>query len=331
MNASNFVEDVDTGAMYINWNIQNIPNLGSVTHYKWPPPPEEHYMLSTTKKAQGEIVCSPSSIPLGLRALVEDDAKGRNYARMSDPDLQSFDASLQDRANHVINALAFGGEVQSFSFDSLKEVTGCLLEMDQQVVKVILDCKQDIWKNQELLDLVEEYFENSLQTLDFCTALEKCLKRARDSQLIINVALQQFEEEEQDEGVNQKKYLRTLEELKNFKVAGDPFTEEFCQMFKSVTRSQVLMIEKLQAQRSKLDKKLKSVKIWPKVSPVYHICFSFCSNTNMFRGLGCTSSFICYCSVSFSSCKWFDSLWNNYENALKSQKEVINAMQAGLG
>ncbi|KAF6136160.1 hypothetical protein GIB67_001569 [Kingdonia uniflora] len=122
----------------------------------------------------------------------------------SDPDLKSFDANLQDRMNHVINALAFGGEVQSLSFESLKEVTGCLLEMDQLVVKVILDCKQDIWKNQELLDLVEEYFENSLQTLDFCNALEKCLKKARDSQLIINVALQQFEEEERDEGVNQR-------------------------------------------------------------------------------------------------------------------------------
>ncbi|KAL0386979.1 UNVERIFIED_CONTAM: hypothetical protein Sradi_2579700 [Sesamum radiatum] len=95
-----------------------------------------------------------------------------------DVDLQSFDTTLQARTNNVINSLAAGVEVKALSFDSLKEVTECLLEMNQEVVKVILDCKKDIWKNQELFDLVEDYFENSLKTLDFCAALEKCLKRA---------------------------------------------------------------------------------------------------------------------------------------------------------
>ena len=79
--------------------------------------------------------------------------------------------------------------------------------MNQEVVKVILECKKDIWKNQELFELVEEYFENSLQTLDFCTALEKCLKRARDSQLFVLVALQQFEEEC---GAGGNRYVKTL-------------------------------------------------------------------------------------------------------------------------
>lgn len=84
-------------------------------------------------------------------------------------------------------------------------------------MKVILECKQDIWKTPELFELVEEYFENSLQTLDFCTALEKCLKRARDSQLLILVALGMFDEES---GIEGKKYVKTLEELKKFKAAG---------------------------------------------------------------------------------------------------------------
>ena len=79
-----------------------------------------------------------------------------------DEDLRSFDTSLQVRTNHVINTLAVGVEVWALSFDSLKEVTECLLEMNQEVVKVILECKKDIWKNQELFELVEEYFENSL-------------------------------------------------------------------------------------------------------------------------------------------------------------------------
>ncbi|KAL6977753.1 hypothetical protein U1Q18_026540 [Sarracenia purpurea var. burkii] len=180
-----------------------------------------------------------------------------------DEDLQSFDTSLQARAKHVISKLAARVEVRALSFDSVKEVTECLMEMNQEVVKVILECKKDVWKNQELLELVEEYFEDSLQTLDFCTALERCLKRARDSQLLTLVALQRFEKED---GIGGNKYLRTLEELKSFKAAGDPFTEEFIQIFQSVYRQQILMLDKLQLQKKKLDKKLKGIHAWMKVS-----------------------------------------------------------------
>ena len=126
----------------------------------------------------------------------------RSYeaACKADTELQSFDTCMQARTSHVISTLATGVEVRALSFDSLKEVTECLLEMNQEVVKVILDCKKDIWKNQELFELVEDYFENSLKTLDFCAALEKGLRKARDSQLLILVALQQFEDESLVEG-----------------------------------------------------------------------------------------------------------------------------------
>ncbi|KAF9620247.1 hypothetical protein IFM89_010982 [Coptis chinensis] len=249
-----------------------------------------------------------------------------------DPELQSFDATLQDRTHRVINSLAAGVEVRALSIDSLKEVTGCLLDMNQEVVKIILDCKQDIWKNQELFELVEDYFENSLQTLDFCTALEKCLKKARDGQLIINVALQQFEEED---GANEKKYLRTLEELKNFKSAEDPFTEEFFQIFKSVYRHQLLMLEKLEYQKSKLDKKLKSVKAWRKVSSIiFASAFAavlICSIVAaVMAAPPVAAALAAATSIPVGSMgKWFDSLWKKYEDALKGQKDVIRTMQAG--
>ncbi|XP_058081278.1 UPF0496 protein 1-like [Magnolia sinica] len=248
-----------------------------------------------------------------------------------DPELQSFDTTLQARTNRVISTLAIGVEVRSLSFDSLKEVTGCLLEMNQEVVKVILDCKQDIWKNQELFDLVEEYFENSLQTLDFCTALEKCLKRARDSQLILHVALQQFEEE----GVEGRKYSRTLEELKNFKAAGDPFTEEFFQVFQTVYKQQVSMLEKLQLRKSKIDKKLKTVKAWRKVSSIiFAAAFAavlICSVVAAAMAAPPVAAALAAATAIplGSMGKWFDSLWKDYEVALKGQKEVISSMQVG--
>ncbi|KAG6471823.1 hypothetical protein ZIOFF_069270 [Zingiber officinale] len=96
-----------------------------------------------------------------------------------------------------------------------------------EVVTVILDCKRDVWKNTELFDLVEDYIQNSLQTLNFYTILEKCLTKARDNQLILQVALQCFAEEEEDHKGDNARNSRTLMELRHFKVADDPFTEEY--------------------------------------------------------------------------------------------------------
>ncbi|XVE93550.1 hypothetical protein REPUB_Repub01dG0204400 [Reevesia pubescens] len=249
-----------------------------------------------------------------------------------DTDLQTFDTNVQARTNQVINTLAVGVEVRALPFDSLKEVTECLLEMNQEVVKVILECKKDIWKSQELFELVEEYFENSLHTLDFCSALEKCLKRARDSQLLILVALQQFEEESE---VGGSRFVRTLEELKNFKAAGDPFTEEFFQIFQSVYRQQIAMLEKLQLKKNKLDKKLKYIHAWHKVSSMIFVAafaaVLICSVVAAAMAAPPVAAALAAAtSIPVGSMgKWIDSLWKNYENALKGQKEVISSMQAG--
>ncbi|KAA8545941.1 hypothetical protein F0562_020608 [Nyssa sinensis] len=249
-----------------------------------------------------------------------------------DADLQCFDTTLHARTNHVINTLAVGVEVRALSFGSLKEVTECLLEMNQEVVKVILECKKDIWKNQELFELVEEYFENSLQTLDFCTALEKCLKRARDSQLLILVALQQFEEED---GVEGNRYMKTLEELKNFKAAGDPFTEEFFQTFQSVYRQQMVMLEKLRLRKNKLDKKLKYIHAWRKLSSIiFAATFAavlICSVVAAAMAAPPVAAALAAATAIplGSMGKWIDSLLKNYENAVKGQKEVMSYMQVG--
>ncbi|XP_072980323.1 UPF0496 protein 1-like [Typha angustifolia] len=254
-----------------------------------------------------------------------------------DPDLRSFDTTLQQRTSRVISTLAMGVEVRSLSFDSLREVTGCLLEMNQEVVKVILECKKDIWNNPQLFDLVEDYFENSLQTLDFCTALEKCLKKARDSQLIVHVALQRFEEEEEleEEEDGRKKYSRTLEELRHFKAAGDPFTEEFFQVFQSVYRQQLSMLEKLQQRKTKLDKKIKSIKAWRKVSSIIFVAtfaaIIICSVVAAaIAAPPIAAALAAASSIPVGSMgKWIDSLFKDYQEALKGQKEVLSSIQVG--
>ncbi|KAK7279270.1 hypothetical protein RJT34_24317 [Clitoria ternatea] len=50
-------------------------------------------------------------------------------------------------------------------------------------------------------------------------------------------------------------YVKTLQELKNFKDAGDPFTDEFYSLFQSVYAQQALMLQKLQTKKRKLDKR----------------------------------------------------------------------------
>ncbi|PRQ23583.1 hypothetical protein RchiOBHm_Chr6g0262961 [Rosa chinensis] len=275
---------------------------------------------------------SSSAINLTTFQYTTDQLSSYEAACKVDADLQSFDTNLQNRTNQVITTLAAGVEVRALSFDSLKQVTECLLEMNQEVVKVILECKKDIWKNQELFELVEEYFENSLQTLDFCTALEKCLKRARDSQLLILVALQQFEEETE---VGGSRYTRTMEELKNFKTAGDPFTEEFFQMFHTVYRQQIQMLEKLHLQKNKLDKKLKYINAWRKVSSIIFVAtfaaVLICSVVAAAMAAPPVAAALAAAtSIPVGSMgKWIDSLWKNYQSAMKGQKEVISSMQVG--
>ncbi|KAE8716756.1 UPF0496 protein 1 [Hibiscus syriacus] len=252
-------------------------------------------------------------------------------------ELQTFDTNVQARTNQVIDSLAVGVEVRALSFDSLRDVTECLLEMNQEVIRVILECKKDIWKSLELFELVEEYFENSLKALDFCSSLEKCLKRVRDRQLLILVALQQFNQESVNGGGDggEIKYTRTLEELKNFKEAGDPFTEEFFRIFQSVYRQQMTMLEKYQLRKNKLNKKIKYIHAWRKItSMIFVTTFAavlICSIVaTAMAAPPVAAALAAATSIPLGSTgKWIDSLWKNYQNTLKGQKEVISLMQVG--
>ncbi|XAR57868.1 hypothetical protein NMG60_11026152 [Bertholletia excelsa] len=188
-----------------------------------------------------------------------------------DPDPQYFDSTVQERTSRVISALAADADIRSLSLDSLRQVTGCLAETNEVVVNVILQWKEDIWNNPELFDIVNGYFDTSLLTLEFCAALEKSLKRARDSQLIIQIALQKFDDEHRLSVDGERSYAKTLPELKKFNEVGDPFTEEFFTKFQAAAKRQKLMLEKLQSKIRKLDKKFKSLKSWRKVSNVLFV------------------------------------------------------------
>lgn len=287
-----------------------------------------------SKKPRAE---SPPPLQIDSSSQYSAELKSYEAACQLDPELQSFDSNLQERTNRVVNSLAVGVEVRSLSFDSLREVTGCLLDMNQEVVRVILECKKDIWNNEDLFSLVEEYFESSLQTLDFCTALDKCLKRARDSELIIQVALKKFEEEHAEDGVafGGNKYSRTLLELEKFKAADNPFTEEFFLLFRSVYKQQMLMLQRLQLRKKKLDKKLKSLKAWTTVSNVIFVAafasvLIFSVVAAAIAAPPVVTALAGALAVPIGSMgKWVNSLFKGYESALKGQKEIVSSMQVG--
>jgi hypothetical protein len=206
--------------------------------------------------------------------------------------------------------------------------------MNHEVVKVILDCKRDIWGNKDLFSLVNDYFDNSLQTLEFCNSLEKCLRRARENQVMVKSVITYFEEEVQN-GLEGGTCVKTLQELKNFKDAGDPFSEEFYLLFQSVYTQQATMLKKLQIRKRKLDKKLKSLKSWKRVSNAIFLAafvsvLIFSVVAASIAAPPVVTALAAALVVPLGSVgKWCNSLFKGYEKAIKGQMEVVSSMQLG--
>ncbi|CAA3029830.1 UPF0496 At4g34320-like [Olea europaea subsp. europaea] len=255
-------------------------------------------------------------------------------ACQDDTAVRTFDSTIQVHSNGAIKFMALGLLVPSLSFDSTREVTEYLLEVDPEVVKIILEnMKDDI----ELSNLVDDYFQNSLQTLNFCTALDACLRRGGHIESILNVALRVFEEEHYSisgEG-NVKIYSRTSEELRNLKAAVDPLIEEFLELFTSVYKQQVLMIETLQAKKRKLDKKLRKLKVRRKISNVISIgafasvLISSVVAAAVMAPPVATALAAAAAVPSGSMGKWLDSVFRKREMGLRRKSEIITSMRIG--
>ncbi|KAJ0704163.1 hypothetical protein HanPI659440_Chr14g0559611 [Helianthus annuus] len=248
-------------------------------------------------------------------------------ACQSDPELQSFDSTLQHQTTTLINNLAVGPEVRSLSLNSLRQLTGTLLDTNQEVVKRILECKHDIWQNDHLFNLVQLYFEISLQTLDFCTSLQNCLKNARSNLSFIEIAISQY-----DSNTNQ---LHILEQFKEFNglELDNPFTNESFELFQSVYEKQMTMLKNIQNQKGKVDKKLKLTKTWRRLSNVIFVTtFStvlICSVVAAaVSAPPLVTALAAAAAVPLGSMgKWVSSLWKKYEKEFRDQKGVMSAMQ----
>ncbi|KAL0925973.1 hypothetical protein M5K25_004353 [Dendrobium thyrsiflorum] len=205
---------------------------------------------------------------------------------------------------------------------SPKQAITFLLEKNKEVVRVILDCNKAVRKNPKLLLLVKDYFDKGLHNLDFCTALENCLKNAENSQLFLQRALLHSVDEVDP----------TLkDELKSFKESVDLFAKEFLDVFHSVQQQQLSMLETLLVEKKRIDKKLKSAQAWRKLFSIIFVSASavllISSIVSAIVGAPPIATAI-FAACSAMSTR-LDSLWNNYREAINLEKMIISALKAG--
>eukprot|EP00250_Pteridium_aquilinum_P008033 c17612_g1_i1 orf=163-1293(+) len=266
---------------------------------------------------------------MNQEALVPLDFTDYELTCRLDADVQRFDDHLKARTGKVLNALVTGANQPSLSFDSLKEVTTSLLDIDREVMEVILEYKDDVWKNKELFQLVEEFFDNSLATLEFCTDAESSIKSAKDHQSFLQIALNLIPADRDPDEHEIKSILGALEQ---FCLEENPFGASFIQKFEAVRERHTSMLLKLRDKKRRLDKKLKNVKVWAKVSSILFVsavaAVLICSVVAAaIAAPPIAAALATASSLPLSSVgAWVKSMWKGYEDEIKAQREVIQKM-----
>ncbi|XP_073113905.1 UPF0496 protein 1-like [Elaeis guineensis] len=242
-----------------------------------------------------------------------------------DPKIQTFNLTLQRRTSRVLSSLAGdAAALRSLSFNSLREATDGLLAVNHDAFAVVLDLKDDISSNPDLLFFVKEFFKNSVETLKFFAALKQCLHRAHEAESIVNSAIQLFDG---------KEFSKSLEKLRDFRALGDPFTSSFIDELRSVCEHQRSTLVSLHGKKEEIDKKLGCVKAWRKVwSVAYAATFAavlICSVVLAAVAVppAATAAAAAASTAMGSIGAWFDALWENCEGVLEGEVEVIGMVR----
>ncbi|KAL2468417.1 hypothetical protein Fot_49993 [Forsythia ovata] len=190
-----------------------------------------------------------------------------------------------------------------------KEVIDYPLEMNQEVVKVMFESRQDIWNNKELRELINEFYKNSLNNLKSYLALDKSLKDTTDTLL-----LQHFVEGN-DWNLN------------NFKVTSN----SFCQEFACLYQQHISTVDKLQMYKTKLDEKQNCIHAWIKLSRIIFTILAVVVligsgvtiatvTSRLATALATTATSIPLGSIGM----WIYYMLNKYKNVVKAHKDIIN-------
>ncbi|CAB4290253.1 unnamed protein product [Prunus armeniaca] len=261
-------------------------------------------------------------------------------AREADADLQSLDNALKTRTTAVINALADDGLSTRF----LKQVTDYVRYLSQESSGAVLGRRNAFGSmnlnssNEESFKLlVDEYMNNSLQMLNFCSELDRFLKQARNTHSYIEYVTRECFEKETAMGTSQ--YKMTSKRLKNLRASEDVSGQyssagRLLEKVVCLRRQQEQMLEKLKVQNEKLGKKESRARSWRKLTMMLFIM----------AVVGLLISIIVTAALAIPSVApalgaaivpmlaggdWITNWFGKYETAFKDQQEENVAMQAG--
>ncbi|XXG69657.1 hypothetical protein AAC387_Pa06g2466 [Persea americana] len=207
---------------------------------------------------------------------------------------------------------------------SLGDMAGTIQKEAEFIVSVIssiIMSNKGINKNQELYDLVDQFFSHSNSLSSFCIEIESCLNKARDSQLNLHAAVQLFKEGRSDEA---------LQELEKFKNSENPFTG-LPEKLEKVGQQQVNLAEKLNLYRNKIKKKQVITMMGRIAADVIFLSFILtlftCQAYVVYSGLlAIALPVLGATSATISAWAVLDSQFTSYYNKLKRQKDLVRFM-----
>ncbi|KAH7373092.1 hypothetical protein KP509_17G036700 [Ceratopteris richardii] len=243
-----------------------------------------------------------------------------------------FNTKLRKRTAQVFNSVCKGAEEEGFCFDTLKEATEGLMDVDDYVMELILQFNEDIWKNKELFMLVQEFFANSLATLEFCAATESSINSAKENLTLLTSAMKLLPEDGDPSEIQSRRIMNVLT---YFRTAESPFGEMFFRKLENLLAVHRSMLAKLREEKKKLDKKLKHVEMWRKVSAVLlgaaAVAVVICGiiaaviTTPIIAGGFAAAAAIPTGSVG----PWLKSMWNSYRDEYHNQRKVVQEAAKG--
>ncbi|BBM97750.1 hypothetical protein MPTK1_1g08020 [Marchantia polymorpha subsp. ruderalis] len=273
-----------------------------------------------------------ASVAASVTAAVVEDIFQDDDNELNDPDLKSFDDCMKQRTEKVLGSLEKGMKQGGLELSALKDVTNGVMGMNDEVVDYIEACDQDVWANEEMKDLVSDYFRNSLEALDFCGVLERSVQQARDNQIFIETALSLLPD---DANPTDEACKQILQELDHFAHADNPFAAEFSKLFLEVYDRQRKLQERLTEKRRKYQKKERNLRVMKKITTVILTasCVSLvvCAAVAMAVASPVLDSTVAEAaSLPFEFMhSWLHRLWAHYEQRIRSERGVADAAHWG--
>ncbi|MBA0850878.1 hypothetical protein Goshw_008647 [Gossypium schwendimanii] len=178
--------------------------------------------------------------------------------------------------------------------------------------------------------LAKDYFDNSKNTLVLCTATGDCLRRAQNNHEIIRLAVKCFDEEV---GTDKNKSGKTLEELKRFKAAEEPFFEELRALAGRVHLQQESLQRKFNARKGTLEQKLASLETWRRVSLAFFVVAFFsllifyvvASTKSLKHVITALGSALTLAIVPVGT--WYNDRWNRNKEKEKKKLKLTTIME----